>query len=136
MPVDTVKTDSAFEQRRQPTFLSDHLANERTYLAYLRTAVSLMSFGIAINRFSIFLEQSSSAPNSRHFAPELVSSERLGIGMVALGMALLGWAAVHYYQILREIEQQDFRPHPSNVLILTALVLVFGLGGVVWLFIG
>jgi|SRR5271168_2967303 len=43
------------EQRTRPTFLSNHLANERTYLAYLRTAISLMRFRIAINRFSIFL---------------------------------------------------------------------------------
>jgi uncharacterized membrane protein YidH (DUF202 family) len=56
--------------------------------------------------------------------------------MVALGMVLLVWAAVHYAVILRQIERQDFRPRPRNVLILTALVLVCAAGGVVWLFIG
>src|SRR5271167_3269901 len=132
MPVDAVNAGGAIEQRARPVFLSDHLANERTYLAYLRTAVSLMSFGIAINRFSAFLAQSNSMPESQHPASRLVSSERLGIGMVALGMALLVWAAVHYDRILHQIEQQNFRPRPRGILILTALVLIFGLGGLVW----
>jgi putative membrane protein len=91
-----------------------------------------MSFGIAINRFSLFLEQSNSARGAR----TLVGSERLGIGMVALGIVLLAWAAVHYALILHQIERQNFRPRPGSILILTALVLVFGLGSVVWLFIG
>jgi putative membrane protein len=136
MPADVTQTHGENGQRARPLFLSDHLANERTYLAYLRTAVSLMSFGIAINRFSFFLAQSNSLPNRPHPASWLVSSEQLGIGMVALGMVLLVWAAVHYALILRQIERQDFRPRPRNVLILTALVLVCAAGGVVWLFIG
>ena len=44
--------------------LSEHLANERTYLAYLRTAISLISFGITINRFSIYLVQSKLPPRT------------------------------------------------------------------------
>jgi putative membrane protein len=130
------QTHGEHSQCARPLFLSDHLANERTYLAYLRTAVSLMSFGIVINRFSFFLAQSNSLPERSHPISRLVSSEQLGIGMVALGMALLVWAAVHYALILRQIERQDFRPRPRNVLILTALVLACGTGGVVWLFVG
>jgi putative membrane protein len=136
MPANAVEAGSAAAQHARPMFLSDHLSNERTYLSYLRTAVSLMSFGIAINRFSVFLVQSNSAPGTPHPASRLVSSERFGIGMVALGMALLVWASIHYCLILRQIERQNFRPNPRGILILTALVLVFGLGGVVWLFIG
>jgi putative membrane protein len=132
MTQDIVGAGSAINLPAPPKFLSDHLANERTYLAYLRTAVSLMSFGIAINRFSRALEKSNSLPGLRGLA----SSEQLGIGMVALGMLLLVWAGVHYAQIFRQIERQNFRPRRRGVLILTVLVLVFGLAGFVWLFIG
>ncbi len=135
MAVDAGKADSAIAQRTRPMFLSDHLANERTYLAYLRTAISLMSFGIAINRFSVFLDQSNPTRNTEHPVSRLASSGQFGIGMVALGMVLLAWAAVHYYLILRQIERQNFSPRPGSILILTALVLLCGLGGVVWLFV-
>ena len=60
-------------------FVTNHLANERTFLAYLRTAVSLMSFGIAINRFSFFLIESNAMPGSRQFLPDLVHSGQVGI---------------------------------------------------------
>jgi putative membrane protein len=132
MPDDSPKGGNATEQRGEFAHLSDHLANERTYLAYLRTAVSLMSFGIAINRFSIFLESSNKMPSGTH----LGGSAEIGIGMVFLGMVLLAWAAVRYIMVLRQIELQDFRPRPRGILILTTLVLVFGLGGIGWLFIG
>jgi putative membrane protein len=131
MAQDTVRTGFATESHVQPKFLSDHLSNERTFLSYLRTAVSLMSFGIAINRFSHFLAQSNSASST----PRMVSSERVGIGMVALGIAVLVWAGVHYVRIFGQIERQDFRARRASILILTALVLIFALGGVVWLFI-
>lgn len=38
-----------------------HLGNERTHLAYLRTTVSLIGFGITINRFSTYLIQNDQA---------------------------------------------------------------------------
>src|SRR5580704_6073369 len=72
------------EHGKPGTHVSEHLSNERTYLSYLRTSVSLMSFGIAINRFSLFLVQSNSGPSNLPLGSRLVSSERLGVGMVAL----------------------------------------------------
>lgn len=131
-----MKSDETTDRQKEFRLLSDHLSNERTYLAYLRTAVSLMSFGIAINRFSIFLETSNRTPESSRPAGKLIGSEQIGIGMVAIGMALLVWAAVHYYLVLRQIERQDFRPRPRSIFLLTALILASGISGLTWLFLG
>jgi putative membrane protein len=136
MAVDNAAMGGNGEPGTRGTHVSEHLANERTYLSYLRTSVSLMSFGIAINRFSLFLVQSNAGPSNPPLASRLVSSERLGVGMVVLGMALLVWATVHYWILLRQIERGDFRPRPGAVMVLTVLVLVCGLTGVVWLFLG
>ena len=35
----------------------EHQANERTFLAWLRTSIALIGFGIAIARFGLFLRQ-------------------------------------------------------------------------------
>jgi putative membrane protein len=35
--------------------LREHQANERTFLAWLRTSITLIGFGLAINRFGLFL---------------------------------------------------------------------------------
>ncbi len=126
----------AGREARGSKFVTNHLANERTFLAYLRTAVSLMSFGIAINRFSFFLRESRTLPGSPGFLPDLVHSGQVGVGMVVIGMGLLGWAAMRYVQIFRQIERRHFAPHPGHILLLTALVMVGALTGLVWMFVG
>ena len=40
-----------------PNRARDHLANERTFLAWLRTGVATIVFGFAIGRFSIALRE-------------------------------------------------------------------------------
>jgi putative membrane protein len=35
---------------------SDHAANERTFLAWVRTAIAVMAFGFLIERFDLFLQ--------------------------------------------------------------------------------
>jgi len=34
----------------------DHAANERTFLAWIRTAIAIMAFGFLLERFDLFLE--------------------------------------------------------------------------------
>ena len=35
---------------------SDHAANERTFLAWIRTAIAVMAFGFLVERFDLFLQ--------------------------------------------------------------------------------
>ena len=37
---------------------TDHSANERTYLAWVRTAITIMAFGFLIEKFELFLAHS------------------------------------------------------------------------------
>ena len=39
----------------------DHAANERTFLAWVRTAIAVMAFGYLVEKFDLFLELA--APN-------------------------------------------------------------------------
>jgi putative membrane protein len=135
MPEDTIETDSAIARHTRLTHISEHLANQRTYLAYLRTSVSLMGFGFAINRFSLYLEQFREMQIRHGSVSALVGSQQLGIAMVILGMALLVWASIYYSQVFLQIEAQNFRPIHRSIFVLTLLVVVAGLIGVVWLIV-
>ncbi|MEM9945649.1 MAG: DUF202 domain-containing protein, partial [Cyanobacteria bacterium P01_D01_bin.36] len=42
---------------RRPDRQREHQANERTFLAWLRTSISLIGFGFAIARFGLFIQQ-------------------------------------------------------------------------------
>jgi putative membrane protein len=48
-------------KKRKPTEPADHLANERTFLAWIRTSIALMGFGFVIVKFALFIRQISVA---------------------------------------------------------------------------
>lgn len=52
---------------------SDHLANERTFLAWLRTSIGIMAFGFVVVKFSLFVKQISLLLGKSNFH----STERL-----------------------------------------------------------
>jgi putative membrane protein len=48
---------------------SDHAANERTFLAWVRTAIAVMAFGFVIERFDLFLKYATPAAAQGMIAP-------------------------------------------------------------------
>lgn len=42
-----------------PTNAREHLANERTLLAWIRTSIGIMAFGFVVVKFSLFIKQIS-----------------------------------------------------------------------------
>jgi len=111
-----------------------HLSNERTYLAYVRTAIALISFGVTINRFSLFLIQSRRLGMQEELGWSLVNVERAGLGMVILGITMVLWAVVHYTSNRRHIDRGDYRPRPWLIWTIAAVLVGGGGLSLLWLF--
>lgn len=81
------------EPQRQPSpaRANDTLANERTYLAYVRTALAFIAFGFVIARFSLFAREFASLVHGAGPVPRGVSTA-FGTAMALFGIfiALLG----------------------------------------------
>ena len=43
----------------------DHAANERTFLAWVRTAIAIMAFGFLVEKFDLFLRIEATASTAR-----------------------------------------------------------------------
>ena len=105
----------------KPQHISDHLANERTILAWIRTSISVIALGVAINRFSLFLmefyriEPQARASN-RH-------AEAVGVGLVILGLVIMCGAIWHYLHVANSIDSQTYRA-PRLVMALTSVAVV------------
>jgi putative membrane protein len=112
--------------------VSEHLANERTVLAWVRTSIAVMTFGVAINRFSLFLIEFHISSNPQQMTNRHV--ERLGIGLVALGVAIMIGAAFHYLHVADTIERGIYRPQRFMIVATAIAVIVFGGVALVWLF--
>jgi uncharacterized membrane protein YidH (DUF202 family) len=113
--------------------ISDHLANERTFLAWIRTSVGLMGFGFVVVKFSIFVKQFSIVVERQVPIASHGYSSVMGISLVAFG-ALIGILSFYRY---RKIEKQISNPEykPSGILInlLAASILLTGIFLVVYL---
>jgi len=104
--------------------LRDRMANERTLLAWVRTAIALMAFGMAIAKFSLFLVIAGvERPEVMSMLPSPWLSRATGTAFIVVGalVALLGLRrTLHYGQI---IDPADRAPK-SHVLTVVALSLV------------
>jgi putative membrane protein len=105
----------------------EHQANERTFLAWLRTSIALIGFGFAIARFGLFLNQLNLALTQQEPQPHpLFNSENLGVSLVIVGIVTIALAAWRYNQVFWQIERGDYRPDRLTVWILTAVVMALG----------
>jgi inner membrane protein YidH len=113
--------------------VSDHLANERTLLAWIRTSIAVIALGIAINRFSLFLmEINQVVPDVRAAANRHVGT--LGAGLVVLGIVILVGALWHYLRVSRAIDDDTYRPSTRVMLVASAAIVLMAAAALVWLF--
>jgi putative membrane protein len=81
-----------------------HQANERTLLAWIRTAISIMAFGFAIARFGVFLRQVAVLSPAILRTPTGLESTWVGAALVAIGVVANVLATVNYARVRRSIE--------------------------------
>ncbi len=105
----------------------EHQANERTFLAWLRTSIALIGFGFALARFGIFLRQLQGAVTQQQTTVHpLFNSETLGVSLVIFGIITIALAAWRYNQVYWQIEQSNYRPNRLIIWFTTALMMILG----------
>jgi putative membrane protein len=97
----------------------DHLANERTYLAWMRTAIALMGFGVLIARIRYLL-----APGT----PGTGQSVMLGLMFAVMGVITVALSTQHYFAVRTAIDRETYEPSRRWILLLSLMVLLLGSG--------
>lgn len=87
----------------------DHLANERTYLSWLRTALGVLALAAAVARFGA---------GEGH-------ADGLAVALLGLlGVFLLGVGTRRYYQVAADLERGRFTFSRHTPLLVGTVVLV------------
>ena len=82
----------------------DNLANERTFLAWLRTGVTLMGVGTALIKFDAIIA---------------------GISFNFMGIVFIVSSLLRYFQVLNALKENKFVINSTGIIIVTVMCLIF-----------
>lgn len=118
---------------------SDHAANERTFLAWVRTAIAVMAFGFLVAKFNLFLKiaaQSMAGSSGRVIA---VRGGRYGdvagLVLIVAGTTMVALAAARFVRTGRTIDSPELHAGDTRMdLALAGLMVVLGIALVLYVF--
>jgi uncharacterized membrane protein YidH (DUF202 family) len=103
----------------------DHLASERTYLAWMRTGLGFIALGIAIERFqqldlSAILPPPKKLSQQEHQSHRFKDSSELLIGaLLGTGSGSIVYGTARYFSNMRLLDQGMFKPAFHGVAVMS-----------------
>lgn len=111
--------------RQNSSRVRDHLANERTYLAWMRTAIALMGFGVVIVRLRYFQPPQ---------IPHLGTGWKLGLIFSLVGLMTVLLSTWHYFTIRDAIDDDTYEPTDRWVVVFSLAITLLGAGVIYFVF--
>lgn len=101
----------------------DHLANERTYLAWMRTTIALMGFGVVIARLRSLLAAGTIGTGQGRL---------MGLLFAGISLVTIVVSTQHYFAIASDIDRHTYQPRFFAIFLFSSLIFCLG-GGVIFL---
>jgi len=101
---------------------TEYLANERTFLAWIRTSIAVISLGFVITKFGVWLRELAARIDPGMQIHETGVSLWMGVALMALGGVLAVMAAWRYHIVNEAIERGQVRADRGLVVIVTVAV--------------
>lgn len=98
----------------------DHLANVRTFLAWVRAALALVTLGYVVDKFDLV----TSAVHGRTVPPVGAADKAVALTVTGSGVVLVAGAFVRFMIARRMIDREELRPRP----LLDAMLVVVAAG--------
>jgi putative membrane protein len=115
----------------------DHAANERTFLAWVRTAIAIMAFGFLVEKFDLFLRIASDSLGGRKPLPAggQIVGNVAGLLFILLGGAMMVLAIIRFRKIALDIDANELRPGTGAWLDVTLVTLLVLLGATLFVYL-
>lgn len=113
---------------------SDHAANERTFLAWVRTGIAISAFGFVVEKFNIFIRSLASAAGNNAAFPFAKISGSLGrqegLALIAGGGVLIAVATYRFVRTTRLLDDPEtYAANSVRIELVFSAVLLLGLAG-------
>ncbi len=115
---------------------TDHAANERTFLAWVRTAIAVMAFGFLVEKFDLFLEIETRSLNlhpATH-GGQLIG-DATGLLLILLGGAMIVLAAIRFRSAALHIDSRQMQPGTGTRMDLMLVGLLVLLGAALFVYV-
>ncbi|HTF81303.1 MAG TPA: DUF202 domain-containing protein [Cytophagales bacterium] len=103
---------------------NDHLANERTFLAWVRTSIGVMAFGFALVKFSLFIAQLSFMFGKQKELGSQEFSSVMGTVLVIVGAITIAFSYYRYKRIEYRLNKGVYNNSSLLVTLFTAFILL------------
>ncbi len=113
----------------------EHLAVERTFLAWVRTGIAIISLGFVVAKFGIWLHQMAVRLDPQMPGQSSQMSLPMGIGMIAFGGILTVLAAWHCQVVQRAIDRGEVRANRGLVVAVAVAVAVLAVLMIVYMLV-
>jgi putative membrane protein len=112
----------------------DHLANERTFLAWIRTSIAVMGFGFVVVKFSLFIRQIALALGTKSSVHQTGDSQRIGILLVALGATTIVFSFLRYLKTKAQLDAGHYYHSTLFIKMITVLIFASSIALLAYLF--
>ncbi|KMK76949.1 hypothetical protein AB990_08025 [Alkalihalobacillus pseudalcaliphilus] len=114
------------QQTEESKYIQQHLANERTYLAWIRSAVAIMGVGflVATLHFNTGMNQ----------AMDQMTAIFISLITLLIAVMTIIFSTISYFRTRKMINTQTFRSSVSMILICTSIMLLVGIALFVYYF--
>lgn len=126
------RTDLSIE-RRDLAQERTHLANERTFQAWIRTSLSLIGFGFAMQKFIVFLKEENTN-ELLHFKGDGVFSWFFGVLFIFFGVLMMLFAYLRYEKLSKKIGYPKYMLSRWFPLVVTIVIMAGGIALLIDLF--
>ncbi|UQD50982.1 hypothetical protein C0971_02190 [Bacillus methanolicus] len=110
-------------------YIQQHLANERTYLAWIRTSITIIGVGFLITNLHF------STPRSNIIIGDILA-QIIGLASIFVGIITVSIATISYFRKGKDINRQTFTfPRLLIIFLSVILLLIFLCFGVYYLFV-
>src|SRR5436853_1848191 len=113
----------------------EYLANERTFLAWIRTSIAVISLGFLVAKFGLWLREIAGRGTPPTPAQATSASVPVGVVMMALGSILAVLAAWRYHVVNRDIERGEVSADRGLVILVTVMVALLTVMMIIYLLV-
>ena len=101
------------------TLVREHLANERTFLAWVRTGIALLALGLLLAKFRFEVAVGTTAG--------VVGGATFGALFAVGGLATVVFGLVHYRSTRKAITEATFSPLGAGATVMAGVIILVGL---------